>query len=246
MKKRVLSLLVLILFTSFFITGCFAKEQAEEVDDPWEAYKISKTDAKLNSLKRYYLVKPNKQHYLVFDYFNPPAIQLLGGYLVYSDAPAFVYEDGDSFRYYYDLGSKYADRVRLIKVNPPTGALNFVFEYMYDDSGKEVEKVFDSFVLLEEKGVITDKDGNEIGDIWNNMYKLNIDETYKISVMEDTGLYEKEMTANWLFYTCDDFDNDIIIHPDLSNKEYASYDFSSLEPGYYCVIDGAYNIIEIK
>ena len=65
MKKRVLSLLVLILFTSFFITGCFAKEQAEEVDDPWEAYKISKTDAKLNSLKRYYLVKPNKQHYLV-------------------------------------------------------------------------------------------------------------------------------------------------------------------------------------
>ncbi len=245
MRKRVIGLLFIILFAGFFITGCFAKDSTQE-EDPWEIYKVSKSDARLRNWMRYYLVKDNKQHYLFMDYSDPIAISTKGGYLVYSDIPAFVFEDGDSFRYYYSLGGHMADRIRVVKVNPPTGALNIQFEYLFDKSGKFTLKEFYSFVVLEEDSMITDMNGNEIGDVWNNMYNLNIDETYKISVMEETGLYEEELTADWLFYSCDDFDDEIIIHPDLSNRKYATYDLSSLEPGYYCIINGVYNIIEIK
>ncbi len=131
-------------------------------------------------------------------------------------------------------------------MNPPEGALNFEYEYLYNNERTQIIKEFHNSLVLKDNAVITDKNGNEIGDVYNNMYHLDIDETYKISVTEETGLYEKELTADWLFYTCDDFDDVIKIHPDLSNKEYATYDFSSLEPGYYVVIQGAYNIIEIR
>ena len=246
MKKRIISVLIAMLLASAFITGCFAKENVDEADDPWVEYRISQSAAKNRAYKNFYLVKQNKQHYILLDYGNPISMQILGGFLIYNDIPALVAEDGDSIRYYYDYFSDKADKIRLVKVNPPKGALHFIFEGIFDESGKMTLKEFYSFKVLEENSMITDKDGNEIGDVWNNMYKLNMGETYKISVQEEEGLYEEEMTADWTFYSCDDFDNEIVIHPDLSKKGYATYNLSSLEPGYYCVINGVYNVIEVK
>ena len=90
--------------------------------------------------------------------------------------------------------------------------------------------------------MITDKNGNEIGDLWNNMYNLNPGETYKVRVEEEAGVYEEELTAYWLFYSCDDFEN----ATDIYATKHATYDISSLSPGYYCVNRGMYNVIEIR
>ena len=254
MKKRVIILLAVIFFTGAFLMGCSEKETYNEAEDPWATFRVSKSEVNENKwMGYYYFVKQDKQIYKFMCYPDITALQTKGGFLVYNDIPAFVYEEGDSLRYYYyDIfhkkfsGDRKADKINLIKVNPPKGALNFQFEYLYDNSKDTLLKEFENYSVLEENSVIIDKDGNEIGDVWNNMYNLNIDETYKISVTEEAGVYENELTADWLFYSCDDFDDVIKIHPDLSNKEYATYDLSSLEPGYYCVINYAYNIIEIR
>ncbi len=250
MKKRVISLLAAILFASVFMMGCSSEETYDEADDIWAEYRITEKEAEENKwMGYYYFVKQDKQIYKFMFYPGLSALQTQNGYLVYNDTPAFVYEEGDTIRYYYYHyypDEKRADKLLLIKVNPPEGALNFEFEYLYNNERTQIIKEFHNSLVLKDNAVITDKNGNEIGDVYNNMYHLDIDETYKISVTEETGLYEKELTADWLFYTCDDFDDVIKIHPDLSNKEYATYDFSSLEPGYYVVIQGAYNIIEIR
>ena len=50
-------------------------------------------------------------------------------------------------------------------MNPPTGALNFYFCYLYDKTGKTSIDCFDSDIVLEEQSMITDKDGNEINTV---------------------------------------------------------------------------------
>ena len=241
MKKRVISILTVMLFMSVILTGCYKAEE-----DPWAEYKVLRSDAKILNLNRYYLIKQNRYTYLFMDCADPSAATTQGGYLVYSDTPAFVFEDGDAFVYFYGIGNKYADKISLMKVNPPTGALNFYFFYLYDKTGKTSIDCFDSDIVMEEQSMITDKDGNEIGDVYNNMYHLNVDETYTVRIEEGGRVFEEQLTADWLFYSCDDWNDVITIHPDLTNKSYATYDFSSLDPGYYAIIDHGYNIIEIR
>ena len=241
MKKRVISILTVMLFMSVILTGCYKAEE-----DPWAEYKVLRSDAKILNLNRYYLIKQNRYTYLFMDCADSPATTTQGGYLVYSDTPAFVFENGDAFVYFYGLGNKYADKISLMKVNPPTGALNFYFYYLYDKTGKTSIDCFDSDIVMEEQSMITDKDGNEIGDVYNNMYHLNVDETYTVRIEEGGRVFEEQLTADWLFYSCDNWNDVITIHPDLTNKSYATYDFSSLDPGYYAIRDHAYNIIEIR
>ena len=245
MKKSAISILTVIFFMSVFIMGCSSKVTSGETEDPWEPYKVTVGEARRKNLGRYYLVKQNKDVYLFMDKIYPPASSTAGGYLVHNDIPAFVCEDGDSLVYFYGLGNKQADKIKLAKVNPPTGALHIAYYYLYDKSGNTI-KCFENPNDVKEKSMITDKDGNEIGDVDNNMYNLNIGETYTVRVEEETGIFEEELTADWLYYSCNDDNHEYTIHPDLSRKGFASYDLSSLEPGYYVVKEFVYNIIEIR
>ena len=165
--------------------------------------------------------------------------QIGNGFLVWSDKPAPVYSAGDSFVYH---GFSNPESLSLVKLNPPKGALPIVFEMVFDKEGKLTIKEFESFSTMEEKSMITDKNGNEIGDLWNNMYNLNPGETYKVRVEEEAGVYEEELTADWLFYSCDDFKN----ATDIYATKHAKYDISSLSPGYYAVNYGTYDVIEIR
>ena len=127
MKKSAISILTVIFFMSVFIMGCSSKVTSGEAEDPWEPYKVTVGEARRNNLGRYYLVKQNKDVYLFMDKIYPPASSTVGGYLVHNDIPAFVCEDGDSLVYFYGLGNKQADKIKLAKVNPPTGALHIAY-----------------------------------------------------------------------------------------------------------------------
>ena len=59
MKKRVISILTVMLFMSVILTGCYKAEE-----DPWAEYKVSRSDAKILNLNRYYLIKQNRYTYL--------------------------------------------------------------------------------------------------------------------------------------------------------------------------------------
>ena len=220
-------------------------EDSLEAEELWSVYLTDEETAENDKWMKCYLVKQDNQMY-VLDFTYPHADDTMGGFLLHSNIPAFTYRDGDSLRYYYDDGINKPDKLRLVKVNPPKGALNIRYGSVFDNSGMLTLKEFDTYNVLEDNSVIVDKNGNEIGDVQNNMYNLNLGETYSVTVEDESGTYKEEMTADWLFYPCDDFNDEIIIHPDLSDKKYATYDLSSLEPGYYCIIWGTYVVIEIK
>ena len=54
------------------------------------------------------------------DKIYPPASSTVGGYLVHNDIPAFVCEDGDSLVYFYGLGNKQADKIKLANTQYPS------------------------------------------------------------------------------------------------------------------------------
>ena len=291
MKKRLLSILAVMLLASVCITGCFAKKNEEPVitepktnittstepivvdeeekveepiveetdnedieepeetetpeeekdDNPWAVFKTDEETAKSEPWG-YYLVKADNQFYKLL----PSEVYCdlrQEGYLFFADIPALIFENGDSVRYYAQ--ERDLEDVELYRVNPPTGALTMDSDVRYDKNFEVVIQEYDVDTLIE-NSILTDKNGNEIGDVWHNMYNLNHGETYTLSSFEGTNYFEEEVTADWYYYACNDFDHKIVLKPELTKEGYAIVDFSTLEPGFYCVNIGIHNIIEIR